>query len=463
MYLGIGIGLSAQSIRAPWSPLGLFAGGDMGFCYPMVPGVTLFQDASGTVPVSAPGDPVGRCRDMSGKGNHLSQSTALNRPIYARHPRGGRRNLLADSVLFNTGWSAQRTTLNPSAASASDGSMTAAQLVETAEDGTHRRFVNLAKSASALEYSCSVELKAGTRNFATLRLAGAGEVSAASFGINLTTGEISASVSNGFTVLSRNATLTTAGWWRVTLSVLTDATTSLSLLIGIANSLTHSASYVGDGLSYIQVARPQLELGSTATAYQKVTSQYDVIEAGVPSLNHLSFNGTNQWMVSPTINWGSDRASLCAGQRKTGDALAYLLEFSSSFDSNAGAFNVTAPSGSGMSNYTTQSRGDAAANTNQRGEITGAASPDSAVISCRHDIAGDLTEFWRNGVKAANASGEKGAGSFGSYPLYIGGRAGTSGFFTGNLYALTGINCLLSATELAQLESWTASCTGVTL
>ena len=43
---------------------------------------TLYQDAAGTTPVTADGDPVGLMLDKSGNGNHASQSVAAARPTY---------------------------------------------------------------------------------------------------------------------------------------------------------------------------------------------------------------------------------------------------------------------------------------------------------------------------------------------------------------------------------------------
>jgi hypothetical protein len=43
---------------------------------------TLFQDAAGTVPVTADGDPVGMILDRSGNARHLTQSTDVQRPTY---------------------------------------------------------------------------------------------------------------------------------------------------------------------------------------------------------------------------------------------------------------------------------------------------------------------------------------------------------------------------------------------
>jgi len=64
----------------------LFSAGEQGAFYiprPIVNGVqSLFQDAAGTVPVTADGDPVGRMLDQSGNGNHATQSVSGRRPVY---------------------------------------------------------------------------------------------------------------------------------------------------------------------------------------------------------------------------------------------------------------------------------------------------------------------------------------------------------------------------------------------
>ena len=64
----------------------LFSAGEQGAFYiprPVVNGTqALFQDAAGTVPVTADGDPVGRMLDQSGNGNHATQSVSGRRPVY---------------------------------------------------------------------------------------------------------------------------------------------------------------------------------------------------------------------------------------------------------------------------------------------------------------------------------------------------------------------------------------------
>ena len=79
--LGIGILDSLSNLITS-----LFSAGEQGAFYipqPIVNGTqSLFQDAAGTVPVAADGDPVGRMLDQSGNGNHATQAVSGARPVY---------------------------------------------------------------------------------------------------------------------------------------------------------------------------------------------------------------------------------------------------------------------------------------------------------------------------------------------------------------------------------------------
>jgi len=65
-----------------FSILDLFTGGQQGAWYDPSDLSTLFQDAAGTTPVTADGDPVGLMTDKSGNGNDASQAVAAARPTY---------------------------------------------------------------------------------------------------------------------------------------------------------------------------------------------------------------------------------------------------------------------------------------------------------------------------------------------------------------------------------------------
>lgn len=80
-----------QKLVNRFSPASLFAAGEQGAWYDPSDLSTLFQDAAGTIPVTASGQPVGRMLDKSGRGNHATQATATARPIYTE--AGGLRYL----------------------------------------------------------------------------------------------------------------------------------------------------------------------------------------------------------------------------------------------------------------------------------------------------------------------------------------------------------------------------------
>lgn len=68
--------------------LNLFRNGEQGVWYDPSDFSTLFQDAAGTIPVTAVGQPVGRILDKSGRGNHATQSTTTSRPILQQDGSG---------------------------------------------------------------------------------------------------------------------------------------------------------------------------------------------------------------------------------------------------------------------------------------------------------------------------------------------------------------------------------------
>ena len=87
--------ITATSVRLNWVASvdalqalinSLFSASEQGAIYVPMPVVNgaqaLFQDAAGTVPVTADGDPVGKMIDQSGNGNHATQTVSGARPVY---------------------------------------------------------------------------------------------------------------------------------------------------------------------------------------------------------------------------------------------------------------------------------------------------------------------------------------------------------------------------------------------
>lgn len=89
MQIGIGIGVCSMvggSLDAQIAAL--FASGEQGEWYDPSDWSTLFQDSADTTPVTAVGQPVGKMLDKSGRGNHATQPTAINRPVLQQDASG---------------------------------------------------------------------------------------------------------------------------------------------------------------------------------------------------------------------------------------------------------------------------------------------------------------------------------------------------------------------------------------
>lgn len=71
-----------------FNPASLFASGEQGAWYDPSDFATMFQDAAGTTPVTAVGQPVGKINDKSGRGNHATQATAAARPVLRQDGNG---------------------------------------------------------------------------------------------------------------------------------------------------------------------------------------------------------------------------------------------------------------------------------------------------------------------------------------------------------------------------------------
>lgn len=71
-----------------FSPYDLFRSGEQGAWYDPSDFSSMYQDAAGTTPVTATGQPVGKILDKSGRGNHASQATAASRPTLQQDSNG---------------------------------------------------------------------------------------------------------------------------------------------------------------------------------------------------------------------------------------------------------------------------------------------------------------------------------------------------------------------------------------
>jgi hypothetical protein len=370
-------------------------------------------------------------------GNHATQATSTQRPTYGINPITGTRNLLtysswSDAVAGTpgtapTGWGFFLGTGSTSLSGGLDAE--GAQAIKF--DATVGQRIVYNQSANVVAgntYSLSADVVA---------VSGAGTVA-----ISIVSG----------TAIGTTTAVTNPSTGRRTASYVctTSGTVGLRLGLGITVGVAGTCS--------ITLTQPQFEVGSTATAYQKVVSQYEVTEAGVQSEQYLQFDGVDDGMVTNTITPAIDKVQVFAGLRMLSSSVnSILAEFSTSSASNIGSFNLQAPLNT--NNYRFASRGTLTGSTPSTGNIFVA--PVSSVISGTSDISGDLSVLRVNGAEASRVTVDQGTGNYLAYPLYIGRRAGTSVPFNGRLYSLIvrfGAN--LTDGQITSTEAWVNGKTG---
>jgi hypothetical protein len=170
----------------------------------------------------------------------------------------------------------------------------------------------------------------------------------------------------------------------------------------------------------------------------------------------------DNWSTGSIDFSGTDKLSIFVVARKTSDAAAGVVaELSTNFNTSVGSFGFFTHDISPRE-WDCGARGSASVASGMYAYDT-TVSPDTAVLTTTHDIAGDLSTMRRNGVAATSGTADKGSGNFGNYPLYIGRRGGTTAPYTGYMVALLVIGRLFTATEITNLEKWGAAKCGVTL
>jgi len=359
-------------------------------------------------------------------GNHATQATAASRPTFGVVPLGGRRNQFLQTEDFsNAAWT--KTTTSPVTTLTNQGG------------GVWR-------------------LQAAAGTWSILQSIPAAGTHVISFDVKSNgAGLDNFSLMLGGTFVGGNRTAT-SDWVRYSSSGLNGG----SGFAGIVRTTTNDAVD-------ILIRFPQLEIAATATNYQKVTTAFDVTEAGVQSLSYLSFDGVDDGMVTGTITPGVDKAQVFAGVRKlSGETIGgTILEFSASIG-NAGTLGVFSGSLSGSST----SYGFYLNGTSATGQLaTPFTSPTTNVLSVMYNIAEatrDLEVKPRvNGQVpslAGQISASAGTGNFLAHPLYVGRRGGVSEPFSGQIYSLiTRFGANLASTTINSTEYWVGDKTGINI
>lgn len=375
--------------------------------------------------------------------NRWIQTVNARRMTYARRPKSGVRNLLQQSDTL--GVSPWVPSLGAKVAASGD----LWKIQQSTSNATH-------------SFSQSGVIPA-SGTFVLSFLAGPDEegvlvVAADAFGVclfNLITGVNAITSGSGFSNIS--STSLGAGIWSCQVRL-----TGNGVVRNLRFGQRINGPFVGVAGNGLRVGRIQLEAGTTPTAFQVTTNQFDVTESGVESINYLWDDGIDDCLETAVpIDWNSDQVTACLAARKMSDASqGVLLELSTSSALNNGSFGLFAPNGASPS-YGARSRGTGVAEV----EALGFPSPDLCVLTMQADISADLLTMHRNNVLVASSDADQGDGQYlNGVKLFLGNRGGSSQHFRGHINSGFVINKLLHPAVLAdQREYWVAKKAGIDL
>jgi hypothetical protein len=381
----------------------LFANGEQGFFYDPNDLSTMFQDAAGTIPVTAVGQPVGLLLDKS-KG--LVFGGELNSNTFNTNLAGWGVGT-ASSVILENGEA--KVTLGGAINSSANNWFKL--------DGVYALGKRYTVSFDATHVSGG-DLQAGFGYIAGLTVTSA----------------------QGAT--KQRYTFTSSGF----------AASGVGLLA--FGATTAGSVWKIDNVSVKEV------LGNHA--YQTTSASRPILRKNaVTGANYLEFDGSDDFLQTSNINFtATDKVSLFAGVRKLSDAsIGSVFGLSSAPISASGVFEVYAPQAAGSEGVAYYSRG---ASTRLAILAQGLKAPVGFILSAQTDIANN-TVICKINQSLAGAGGNLGGGSFSNNPLFIGRRAGTSLPFNGHIYGLIGVGKLTSDSETIAIEKELAKRIGVTL
>ena len=191
-------------------------------------------------------------------------------------------------------------------------------------------------------------------------------------------------------------------------------------------------------------------------ATQPTTGQAPLLQHDGASY-YLDFDGTDDFLATPSINFTDfDEMTVIARLRKDSDAtFAVAIELSATTATNAGSFNMLAPSTSAVDRFSFRSRGTI--NTASVAQHDGFAAPVTAVLTGLGKISTDVMKLRVNGTELVSVTEDQGTGNFGNYPIYIGRRGGASSPFNGRVYNLIVRGALTSGGLLEAAEAWSTA------
>lgn len=386
---------------------------------------------------------------------NLNQATSTARPVLSARVN----RFIATEDFTNAIWvksGGALLTVNANAFVAPDGTTTADELVQAdtgAAQSVYQQFPDTVQAGVPLVVR--VRLRAGTATTASLSIYDA---------------SIPGHVTSSATIISGPGAL--VGTALRAISGLTSAWTTVELVTAapVAGNLHRLMVYpnvtsAGTAGMSIGIWGAQMEQAPAASAYQRVVSATDYDWLGWPL--YLRCDGVDDFLQTTTaagaVNLNlttTDKITVVAGVHKASDAATGLVaELSADLNTNNGTFFVVAPLSAATANAAFSNKGTSAVGATG----TGLTAPVPFVISGQGDIGTPRTIGRVNGAVVGSSGSSLGTGNYGSYPLYVGARAGTTLRFNGRIYGLMLFDRLLTPDELFLSERYMGRKMGIAL
>jgi len=319
---------------------------------------------------------------------------------FATWTSGTRRNLLTyPSAFDNAAWNLFNATVTANTTVAPDGTTTADTVTTNTNPASNGIWQSVTVTAST-QYTFSFYARRGTATdlkYSVYNNTGGADIVAAT---------------------SYYSSTSSTDWSRITLTFTTP--------VGCTSIRVYPVRDAGSlGTMFIWGA--QLELGSTATAFQDV---------------------------------GTDKMTVVTGVRKLSDAASTtLLELSATAGSNNGSFAIYAPGSTASPDFYWRSRGTATSNA----ASNAFAAPVTAVLTALGSISEDIAVLRGNGVQVASSVTDQGAGTYGTYVFFIGRQNNTSFPYNGRIYQLIVRGAQTDTATVQQTERFVAGKTGLVI
>ena len=186
---------------------------------------------------------------------------------------------------------------------------------------------------------------------------------------------------------------------------------------------------------------------------------YSVHSNGFP---YLQFDGVNDSLVTSTLNLTTtDKVTWSAGLYVDSAAAgAVAMEFSANTNTNAGTFYISAPSsvldhGFGLRGNSASPVFAVVSNVyiNEQNSDVATGILDIGKATKELELIPRLNQTTITNINWSGAS-NAGTGNFGSYPLYLGARGGTTAFFNGHIYQVIIRGVTSTADEIYKTERY---------